>query len=91
MTALPTDSSAAELRRLYRQHGGEKAWPILRPAFERLFGRPAEAGEAEGIVSTAWIEGRELAGWTRRPNTQQWQRADGSIVVDDDGREWAHL
>lgn len=88
----PDESKSRELRAFYRQssHRGEP-WTVTKAEFERLFGRPAEPGEAEQIVARAWIEARELAGWRYDVGYQRWLRADGSVVRDDDGSEWRHL
>lgn len=66
-------------------------WQIVRTEYERLF--PGERDELElaQILHTVWKEARHLAGWTYDRTAQCWHRADGSVVIDDDGSEWRHL
>jgi hypothetical protein len=42
----------------------------------------------DSILTSAWTEGRENAGWRYDGQRQNWRRADGSVVVEDDGGEW---
>lgn len=90
MIPEPSDSFATKarhLRRIFRQAAGSYA--AVRPEFVRLFPRGDAAFEP--ILQRAWVEGRELAGWRYDRSGQAWIRADGTRVVDDDGREWRHL
>lgn len=61
----------------------------LSREYERLF--PDGQPPLGHIVVNAWIEARELAGWTRDEQLKRWHRADGSRVLEDDGSEWSHL
>lgn len=74
---------ATHLRSLYRQLG-EKGISQVRAEYDKL----GLTTPLENILSTAWIEGRELAGWKYDTDIQNWRRADGSVVVNDDGKEW---
>lgn len=72
------------LRALYRKHG-EAGYAIVAEEAARL---GIERSHLPHIIKGAWIEGRELAGWTYDKAMQQWRRADGSVVVEDTGEEW---
>lgn len=90
-TVSPTDdyeTKARHLRRGYRYYG-EAGVAKVRAEYERLF--PERDVRLDQILVNAWIEGRELAGWNYDLARQCWRRADGSIVADDDGSEWAGL
>ena len=84
----PYEDKARYLRRLYRQTGGERSTQV-QPEYERLF--PDGGVGLDHILVDVWKEARRLAGWTRDKDAQCWRRADGSRVVEDDGREYAHL
>jgi hypothetical protein len=60
----------------------------VKAEYERLF---PEAEVSLAILVNVWIEARELAGWNYDCTAQFWGRADRSLVVEDDGSEWAHL
>lgn len=92
MPPEPTDdyeTKARHLRWLYRQNCGPDQYRIVRAEYDRLF--PEAEVRLDQILVNAWIEGRQLAGWTYDVGTQCWRRADGSPVLNDDGSEWAHL
>ena len=86
--AASAEDKARHLRRLYRQSGGEKSVEV-RPEYERLF--PGGEFPLDHILVGVWREARELAGWTYDREAHCWRRADGSRVLEDDGREYAHL
>lgn len=83
-----TEEKCLYLRHLYRQTGGEKSVEV-HPEYERLF--PDREIRLDHILAGTWIEARELAGWRYDTAAHCWRRADGSRVVEDDGREYAHL
>ena len=57
--------------------------------FERLFPEPGT--RLDHILVNTWREARALAGWKYDTGSQAWRRSDGSVVAEDDGREWRHL
>lgn len=79
------DIKARHVRALYRKHS-EAGGAIVKAEYERIF--PDREIRLDQILVSAWKEGRELAGWTYDTSRQAWHRADGSLVVEDDGREW---
>jgi hypothetical protein len=90
MTAAePFEARACHLRRLYHQVGERDQGRVVIGEYERLF--PDCNVRLDQVLVSAWIEGRQLAGWQYDMPGQGWRRAEGSAVVDDDGREWAHL
>jgi hypothetical protein len=94
MPPNPHDSfedKARHLRRLYRQNGGECSRDLVRAEYRRLFGEGRPRDEFAQILTSAWTEARELAGWFYDMGVQAWLRADGSRVRYDDGSEWRHL
>lgn len=89
--AEPDDSfeeKALALRWLYRRR---PPWEAVRAEYTRLFPGERDKLELAHILKSAWIEARELAGWTYDVTVQAYFRPDGSKVIDDDGSEWSHL
>lgn len=85
------EALARHLRRLYRQNYDQAGQALVKAEYRRLFGEDRPRLELAQILSTAWTEARQLAGWSYDMNVQTWRRADGSPVADDTGAEWAHL
>lgn len=66
-------------------------WRIVKAEYHRLFPGERDRLELSQILLDVWTEARLLAGWTYDVPSQQWLRADGSVVLYDDGSEWKHL
>lgn len=87
----PFETKAAHLRQMYRRNGGERSRAMVAVEHRRLFGEDRPRLELSQILTSAWTEARELAGWTYDMTNQRYHRADGSPVRYDDGSEWRHL
>jgi hypothetical protein len=78
------EEKARRLRKGYRYYG-ERGFAKVKAEYERLF--PQQEIRLDQILASAWTEARELAGWAYDLGSQHWVRKDGSVVIDDDGRE----
>lgn len=101
------DEKQRRIRWLYRRHRPQSRWTpsnkliidqaqqaeqlrIVQAEYVRLYGE-LDRDMLAHVLSNVWTEARELAGWTYDLTRQCYRRADGSVVVDDDGSEWKHL
>lgn len=81
---MTDETKPLQLRAFFRQSSNRgEPWTATKAEFERLFGRPPESGEAEQMVTRAWIEERELAGQTYDIGMQDWVDAEGEVVRDE--------
>lgn len=74
------DTKARHLRALYRDSGGEPSFPRVKAEYHRLFPGERDKYELAQILSTAWTEGRALAGHTYDSGMQCWRDADGNRI-----------
>lgn len=59
----------------------DKQWQVVRAEFAKLY-PDGSADQLAQIISTAWIEERELKGQYYDYAAQDWRNADGSVVRD---------
>lgn len=59
----------------------DRHWCDLWAKYERLFGLPSQNSALERILTSTWIEGRELAGQSYDYRTQRWRDAAGNRLA----------